>query len=152
MKKKSIILIFIFIFICMVILAFLITCGIYSAIDYQKAKEIEKQEILNKEIERQEKEKIEAWKREQERKALKKDLNRYHIPHRVFGGKMATKKRNVNRKAGRKNEKFKRADIIAFVICLVAALVIWIYATNSEINKGKEFESLKEELAVTQNT
>ena len=65
---------------------------------------------------------------------------------------MATKKRNVNRKAGRKNEKFKRADIIALAICLVAALVIWIYATKSEINKGKELESLKEELAVTQNT
>ena len=72
MKKKSIILIFIFIFIFMVILAFLITCGIYSAIDYQKAKKIEKQEILNKEIERQEKEKIEALKREQERIAKEK--------------------------------------------------------------------------------
>lgn len=50
-----------------------------------------------------------------------------------------------------KNKKFKKSDIVAFGVCLIAALVIWIYATNSEINKEKELESLKEELAVTQN-
>lgn len=49
-----------------------------------------------------------------------------------------------------KNKKFKKSDIVAFAICLVAALMIWIYATNSEMNNEKELETLREEFAVTQ--
>lgn len=67
---------------------------------------------------------------------------------------MAEKKRNRGiLKEGHlvvKNKKFKKSDIVAFGVCLIVALVIWIYATNSEMNKEKELESLKEELSVTQ--
>ena len=67
---------------------------------------------------------------------------------------MADKKRNKGiLKEGHvivKNKKFKKSDIIAFGICLAVALVIWLYATNSEMSKGKELESLKEELTVAQ--
>ena len=51
-----------------------------------------------------------------------------------------------------KNKKFKVSDMLALGICLVLALVIWIYATNVEMNKEKDLETLKEELSVTQNS
>jgi len=68
---------------------------------------------------------------------------------------MAKKKNGGILKEGHlvvKSKKFKRSDIFALCICLVLALVIWIYATNVEINKEKDLETLKEELSVTQNS
>ena len=68
---------------------------------------------------------------------------------------MAKKKNGGILKEGHlvvKNKKFKRSDIFAIGICLVLALVIWIYATNIEMNKEKDLETLKEELSVTQNS
>ena len=35
-----------------------------------------------------------------------------------------------------KNKKFKRSDILAFGICVMVALVIWIYATNVELKNN----------------
>ena len=49
-----------------------------------------------------------------------------------------------------KNKKFKKSDIFAFCVCIVAALIIWLYATNVEINRAKEFENLQGELKSTQ--
>lgn len=49
-----------------------------------------------------------------------------------------------------KNKKFKKSDIFAFGICLVVALVIWIYATNVKMNETREIEKLQEELKITQ--
>ena len=49
-----------------------------------------------------------------------------------------------------KNKKFKKSDILAFGICLVVALIIWIYATNVQMNDTKELEKLQEELKTTQ--
>ena len=49
-----------------------------------------------------------------------------------------------------KNKKFKKSDILAFGICLVVALIIWIYATNVQMNDAKELEKLQEELKTTQ--
>ena len=40
-----------------------------------------------------------------------------------------------------KNKKFKKSDIFLFGVCLVVALIIWIYATNVEINDNKDLES-----------
>lgn len=49
-----------------------------------------------------------------------------------------------------KSKKFKKSDIVAFGICLLVALVIWIYATNVELNEKKTLETLKEELGTAQ--
>lgn len=49
-----------------------------------------------------------------------------------------------------KNKKFKKSDILAFGVCLIVSLVIWIYATNVEINKANELEKLQEDLKITQ--
>ena len=49
-----------------------------------------------------------------------------------------------------KNKKVKKNDILAFIICLVVALVIWIYATNVKMNDTTELEKLQEELKTTQ--
>ncbi len=49
-----------------------------------------------------------------------------------------------------KSKKFKKSDIVAFGICLLVALVIWIYATNVELNEQKTLETLKEELGTAQ--
>ena len=35
-----------------------------------------------------------------------------------------------------KNKKFKKSDILAFCICLVVSLAIWIYATNVELKNN----------------
>ena len=50
-----------------------------------------------------------------------------------------------------KSKKFKKSDIVAFGICILVALVIWIYATNVELNDKKSLETLREELSTTQN-
>ena len=40
-----------------------------------------------------------------------------------------------------KNKKYKKNDIFAFVICLIVALIIWIYATNVQnLNMQKQDE------------
>ncbi len=49
-----------------------------------------------------------------------------------------------------KSKKFKKWDIVAFGICLLVALVIWIYATNVELNEKKNLETLREELGTAQ--
>lgn len=40
-----------------------------------------------------------------------------------------------------KNKRYKKSDIVAVVICLLAALLIWIHATNIE----KTEEQLRDE-------
>ena len=49
-----------------------------------------------------------------------------------------------------KNKKFKKSDIFAFCVCLLVALVIWLYATNVEINKEKEHDVLQGEAHTVQ--
>ena len=51
-----------------------------------------------------------------------------------------------------KSKKLKKWDIVAFGICLLVALVIWIYATNVELNEKKNLETLREELSTAQKT
>lgn len=34
-----------------------------------------------------------------------------------------------------KNKKYNKTDVIAFVVCLLAALVVWIHATNTELKQ-----------------
>ena len=46
-----------------------------------------------------------------------------------------------------KNKKYKKGDILAFVLCLLAALIIWIYATNVEVDQAREHEELLEDLS-----
>ena len=79
MKNKTVIFLLIFIFICMAMLSFMITCGIFKIIDYKKEKEIEKQELLKKEIQRQENERIEALKIELQKIELEKAERERHI-------------------------------------------------------------------------
>ncbi len=43
-----------------------------------------------------------------------------------------------------KNKKFKKGDVLAFGLCIIAALIIWIYATNHEIEDQKRLEELHE--------
>lgn len=31
-----------------------------------------------------------------------------------------------------KNKRYKRSDVVAIIICLLAALLIWVHATNIE--------------------
>lgn len=40
-----------------------------------------------------------------------------------------------------KNKKFKKSDILIFCVCLIVSLIIWIYATNVELNDNKPGES-----------
>ena len=49
-----------------------------------------------------------------------------------------------------KNKKFKNTDILIFGVCLVVALVIWIYATNVELNGNKEPENASGESETSQ--
>ena len=49
-----------------------------------------------------------------------------------------------------KNKKFKKSDIIAFGVCLLVALVIWIYASNIKINNEKKTEAMSGEVSVSQ--
>ncbi len=41
-----------------------------------------------------------------------------------------------------KNKKFRNADILVFVFCLLAALVIWLYAKNVDIDEQKQIENI----------
>lgn len=63
MKKNQILLVSIFIFLCMALISYFITCGIYAVLDYKKLKEIEKAEAIKKEQLRIEKQKAEAEKK-----------------------------------------------------------------------------------------
>lgn len=36
-----------------------------------------------------------------------------------------------------KNKRYKKGDILAFGLCLLAALVIWVYATNAENDQSR---------------
>ena len=49
-----------------------------------------------------------------------------------------------------KNQKFKKSDILAFGICLIVALVIWVYAINVEMKEQQEPESVPTETETTQ--
>ena len=40
-----------------------------------------------------------------------------------------------------KNKRYKKSDVVAIVICLLAALLIWVHATNIE----KAEEQLRDE-------
>ena len=40
-----------------------------------------------------------------------------------------------------KNKKFKKSDIIAFGVCILVALFIWIYASNVKINNQSKVEN-----------
>lgn len=49
-----------------------------------------------------------------------------------------------------KNKKFKKTDILLFGVCLVVSLVIWIYATNVELNDNKDAENASGESETSQ--
>ncbi len=49
-----------------------------------------------------------------------------------------------------KNKKFKKSDIIAFGVCLLVALFIWIYASNASVNDEISIEDVKDNITVTQ--
>ncbi len=63
---------------------------------------------------------------------------------------MSKKKFDVPRFEGEhlvvKNKRFKKSDLLAFFICLVAALVIWMYATHSELIKEQALEDKLENI------
>lgn len=46
-----------------------------------------------------------------------------------------------------KNKKYKRGDIFAFALCLFAALLIWIHATNIANDQAKKQEALLDDLS-----
>lgn len=46
-----------------------------------------------------------------------------------------------------KNKKYKKGDIFAFVLCLFAALLIWIHATNTANDQAKKQEALLDDLS-----
>lgn len=35
------------------------------------------------------------------------------------------------------NKKYKKGDVLAFVLCLLAAVAIWIYASNVELEQDR---------------
>ena len=45
-----------------------------------------------------------------------------------------------------KNKKYKKGDILAFALCLLAALFIWVYATNVEANPNRTHDEPTEHL------
>ena len=45
-----------------------------------------------------------------------------------------------------KNKKYKKGDIFAFALCLLAALIIWIHATNTSAMQEKKQEELLDDL------
>ena len=45
-----------------------------------------------------------------------------------------------------KNKKYKRNDIFAFAVCLIAALMIWIHATNVENSNEQKQDELYDAL------
>ncbi len=49
------------------------------------------------------------------------------------------------------NKKIKKSDILAAAVCLLAAFVMWIYATNAEIEKEKELEDRLEGIQASQD-
>lgn len=49
-----------------------------------------------------------------------------------------------------KNKKFKRSDILAFGICVVVALVIWIYATNVDLKNNTNSEGATGEVEASE--
>ena len=49
-----------------------------------------------------------------------------------------------------KNKKFKKYDFIAFGVCLILALFIWIYASNVKKSDEAFIEELNAEFAQTQ--
>ncbi len=49
------------------------------------------------------------------------------------------------------NKKVKKTDVLAVAVCLLAAFVIWIYATNAEIEKEKELEDRLEGIQASQD-
>ena len=49
-----------------------------------------------------------------------------------------------------KNKKFKKSDVLAFVVCIIVALVIWLYATNVELKNEKLNEGPQGETVTVQ--
>ena len=49
-----------------------------------------------------------------------------------------------------KNKKFKRSDILVFCVCLIVAFVIWLYATNLEMNNEKEHDVMQGDVPTVQ--
>ena len=43
-----------------------------------------------------------------------------------------------------KNKKYKKHDIFAFVICLLLAVVIWMYASNVEKKNAQKLSEVAE--------
>lgn len=39
-----------------------------------------------------------------------------------------------------KNKKYNKTDLIAFIVCLVVALVIWVHATNTRYSEEQNRE------------
>ena len=43
-----------------------------------------------------------------------------------------------------KNKKYKKGDILAFALCLLAAVVIWICASNAEADQARTHSDVSE--------
>lgn len=78
MKKNPAIFVFIFMFICTVLLAYAITCGIYAVKEYYEQKEIEKQKAIRQEQIRLEK--IKQQQEEKRRRTEQEEKNKIRIP------------------------------------------------------------------------
>ena len=64
------------------------------------------------------------------------------------------KKRGISIEEGTlvvKNKKFKKSDIIIYGVCLLAAFLIWIYASNVKLNSAQDTNNLGEEVVTEQN-
>ena len=46
------------------------------------------------------------------------------------------------RRPATKNKKYNKTDVIAFGICLILAVVIWVYATNARYKEAQNNEDL----------
>ena len=46
-----------------------------------------------------------------------------------------------------KNKKYKKGDVLAFALCLFAALVIWIYASNVEVDQDRNHADAQENVS-----
>ena len=50
-----------------------------------------------------------------------------------------------------KNRKYKKGDILAFALCLLAALVIWVYAANAEHDSDRPHDDSAEHFVEVSN-
>ena len=46
-----------------------------------------------------------------------------------------------------KNKKYKKGDVLAFALCLLAAVVIWICASNAEADQARAHSDVSETIS-----